>query len=510
MNELTGWIVFATIVMALLALDLGVFHRRSHTVSMREAIGWSIFWVVLSLLFNLGLYFARGAEQATEFLTGYIVEKSLSVDNLFVISVIFTYFKVPSRYQHKVLFWGILGALLTRGVFVVLGVEMMHRFAWTTYVLGAFLVYTGVKLLSPQDDSEEVGNNAVVRFAQKHMRFTSDYVGDKFLARVDGRWLGTPLLLVVLVIETTDVLFAVDSVPAVLGITTNAFVVYTSNVFAILGLRALYFVLADAVLRFHFMKHGLCLILSFVGVKMIIAPFYHIPTYASLGVILATLLVTATMSIIVERHLDAERSRWRKEHALAGVEVVREEVDLAMLPGETVGAAGKRVMEDIEKLMLLHTVPCFRSLSFDELRPLADDLHLQRVRAGEFVCRQGEPGEAVFVVVEGEVVVERARPDGETLLVATLGPNQHVGEMSLFDGGARSASVRATQDCLLLALMREPFLQVSRRHPQILVEIIRILSGRLRTADTLRVQAEKAAGMGVPGERSHQGDASKA
>lgn len=494
MSELQAWLIFGFLVAVLLTLDLAVFNRRAHVFSMREAVRWSIFWVALALLFNAGVYALWGTQRATDFLTGYLVEKSLSVDNLFVISVIFTYFRVPPKHQHRVLFWGIIGALVCRGLFVFLGVEMMHRFAWMTYVLGGFLVYTGIKLLSPGDEADEVGNNALVRLAQRHFRFTSEYADGHFFTRVDGRLCGTPLLLVVIVIETTDVLFAVDSVPAVLGITTDAFVVYTSNVFAILGLRALYFVLADAVLRFHFMKHGLCLILSFVGVKMLIVPWLHIPTAASLGVISTTLAITAAMSLALERQLERERERWRQGHSLAGVEVASAEEPPLAQPPEIARftrlneAPGERATEDIEKLMLLHMIPSFRGVPLEELRPLVSDLHLLRIRSGEYVFHQGDPGEAVYVVVEGEVVIERTHEDWGASEVAIVGTSQHFGEMALFDGRPRSASARARGETLLLALLREPFLNVSRRHPQILVELIRTLSSRLRSADEVRYE----------------------
>jgi len=472
------------VVVSLLVLDLGVFHRRAHVITMREAVRWSIFWIALALLFNAWVYYMQGKEPATQFLTGFILEKSLSVDNLFVISVIFTYFRVPAAYQHRVLFWGILGALITRGVFIGVGVELINHFHWVTYVMGAFLVWTGIKLLRPEDEDDEPGNNAVVRFAQRQLRFTKEYDGQKFLTRVGGTLMATPLMMVLIVVETTDVIFAVDSIPAVLAITTDPFVVYTSNVFAILGLRALYFVLADAVLRFHFMKQGLCFILSFVGLKMLAAPFYKLPTEISLGIILGALLVTAVMSIGLERRLDEARAEWLKVHGghevdrLPAMEVV---LPLPGAPPSPVVEAGE--VSAVEKLMFLRSIATFQGVALEELGQLADDLILQQYKAGETFFLQGEKGDALYVLVDGEVGIDQADDEGKVLRIATLGPRQYFGEMALFDGAPRSATATAVKDTILLALAREPFLRVGTRHPRILLEVIRVLSERLRVAD---------------------------
>jgi len=295
------WIAFNGFVLAMLALDLGVFHRNSHDVSVREALVWSAVWMALALAFN-GLVWARyGQQPALEFLTGYLIEKSLSVDNIFVFVLIFTYFRVPPRYQHKVLFWGILGALLMRAAFIAAGVTLIQRFHWVVYVFGAFLVVTGVRMAIQQDKEIHPERNPVLRLAKRLMPVATEYDGDRFLTLVDGRRAATPLLIALVLIETTDLIFAVDSIPAILAITQDPFIVYTSNVFAILGLRALYFALAGVVRRFHYLSIGLAVVLVFVGCKMLLVDVVKLPTALSLGVIAAILAVSVAASVLRPR-----------------------------------------------------------------------------------------------------------------------------------------------------------------------------------------------------------------
>jgi tellurite resistance protein TerC len=301
MSNAVALTLFTLFVLGMLALDLGVFHRRAHVVSFREATLWSGFWVALSLTFNLGLYFWRGPQPALEFLTGYILEKSLSLDNIFVFAVIFTYMAVPAEDQHKALFWGIFGALAMRGIFIAAGVALVSRFNWILYVFGAFLVYTGVKLLLQKHQRIHPERNPVLRLARRVFPLTAHYQGASFFVRRGGRRLVTPLLLVLVLIETTDVLFAVDSIPAVFGVTQDAFIVYTSNIFAILGLRAMYFMLAGAIPRFRYLRAGLSVVLMFVGVKMLVAHYYKLHILAALSVICVIVLVTIFASLHADR-----------------------------------------------------------------------------------------------------------------------------------------------------------------------------------------------------------------
>ncbi len=289
------WIGFNLLVIALLAIDLGVFHRRAHAVSIKEAALWSIVWIALALSFNLAVYFWQGAETALEFFTGYLLEKSLSVDNLFVFVLIFSAFKVPALYQHRVLFWGVLGALVMRGLFIVIGAALLEQFHWIIYLFGAFLIFTGIRMAVHRDEGLRPEHNPVVKWARRFLPMTADYEGTRFFVRRAGKLFATPLLLVLLVVETTDVVFAVDSIPAIFAITRDPFIVYTSNVFAILGLRALYFVLAGAVAQFYYLKLGLSAILVFVGAKMALIEVYKIPVAFSLSVI-ATILIAAVLA----------------------------------------------------------------------------------------------------------------------------------------------------------------------------------------------------------------------
>lgn len=298
MNSILSWTVFSVLVLIMLVLDLGVFHRREHEVKMKEAIVWSIVWTVVALLFNLGVYFVKGRELAMQFLAGYILERTLSFDNLFVFLLVFNYFQLPHRYHHKVLFWGIFGALLFRAIFIGFGIGLLHYFAWMIYVFGAILVWTGAKLAFEKDKKVEPEKNIFVKWFRGMFPVTSDYHEGKFFVRLQGALYATPLIVILLVIESTDVVFAVDSIPAILAISRDPFIVYTSNVFAILGLRALYFAIAELMKMFHHLHYGLSIILVLIGVKMLIAHFIHIPTAIALGAILMILAASVVASII--------------------------------------------------------------------------------------------------------------------------------------------------------------------------------------------------------------------
>lgn len=297
-HQVLLWTLFIILVIALLALDLGVFHRHAHEIKVREAIYLSLFWIALALLFNLGIYFYQGKKAAIQFLTGYLIEKSLSVDNLFVFLLIFSYFKVPSKYQHKVLFFGILGALIMRAVFILLGVSLIRQFHWIMYVFGAFLVFTGIKLAFQKDQEIHPEKNPLLRLIYRYFPISAEYDGDKFITLRNGRKLLTPMLVVLIFVETTDVVFAVDSIPAIFAITLDPFIIYSSNVFAILGLRALYFALAGIMRLFHHLHYGLSIILVFVGVKMLIADFYRFHESVALGFIGLVLALSIVASIL--------------------------------------------------------------------------------------------------------------------------------------------------------------------------------------------------------------------
>jgi len=293
------FIGFNVFVLAMLALDLGVFHRKSHVVSTREAIGWTIAWITLALLFNLGIWHYAGEEKALEFTAGYLIEYSLSVDNIFVFALLFSYFAVPAQYQHRVLFWGILGALVMRAGMIGAGTILITKFAWIIYVFGAFLVLTGLKMIFKKEEEIHPERNPVVIWFKKLMPVTSDYRGDKFFVRENGVRMATPLLVVLLLVEVSDVIFAVDSIPAIFAVTKDPFIVYTSNVFAILGLRSLYFALAGVMDKFHYLKIGLGVVLTFVGVKMFLGHTpYKIDTHLSLGVIVAVLASAVVASLV--------------------------------------------------------------------------------------------------------------------------------------------------------------------------------------------------------------------
>jgi tellurite resistance protein TerC len=280
----------------MLVLDLGVFHRRAHTVKFREALAWSVAWIALAAGFAVVIFFWHGRVPALEFVTGYVIELSLSVDNLFVFLLIFRFFQVPPVHQHKVLFWGILGALIMRAIFIVAGVGLIQRFHWIIYVFGVFLVYSGIKLFFQEEAEIHPEKNPVLRLFRRRVPVTDDYVGNKFFVRRPGLF-ATPLFVVLLVVETTDLLFAVDSIPAILAITRDAFIVYTSNVFAILGLRSMYFALAGMMEMFRYLHYGLSLVLVFVGAKMLLSHYFEIPTHIALGVVAGVLAISVITSL---------------------------------------------------------------------------------------------------------------------------------------------------------------------------------------------------------------------
>ena len=292
------WAGFIAFVLAMLAIDLGVFHRKAHAVSLKEAGAWSAVWVALALAFNAGVYAWFGPERALEFTTGYLIEKALAVDNIFVFVVIFSAFAIPTIYQHRILFWGVLGALVLRAVFILVGGAMIQRFHWTLYLFGAILAITGVKLLLQRQQELHPERNPLVRAFQRLFPVTHELDGDRFTTVRDGRRFATPLLLALVAVEVTDLVFAVDSIPAIFAITQDPFIVFTSNIFAILGLRSLYFLLAGVITRFVYLKVGLALVLVFVGAKMLLVDLYKVPIAASLGVIAALLGLSVLASLL--------------------------------------------------------------------------------------------------------------------------------------------------------------------------------------------------------------------
>ena len=290
------WILFNVFVVAMLVLDLGVFHRNTHKVKFREAMLWSLVWITLAVAFAVVVYFWHGRRESLEFITGYVIELSLSVDNLFIFLLLFRFFKVSPPHQHKVLFWGILGALVMRALFILLGVGLIQRFHWIIYAFGALLIYSGIKLFFQEEAEVHPEKNPVLRLFRKLVPVTEDYHGEAFFVRKGTRRYATPLLVVLVVVETTDLIFAVDSIPAILAITLNAFIVYTSNVFAILGLRSMYFALAGMMEMFHYLHYGLSLILIFVGTKMLVSHYYEIPTEIALSIVAGILLMSVLAS----------------------------------------------------------------------------------------------------------------------------------------------------------------------------------------------------------------------
>jgi len=298
------WIGFILLVFLMLALDLGVFHRKAHIIKIKEALFLSVFWISIAIMFNIGIYFFLGQQRALEFMTGYVIEKALSVDNLFVFLMIFSYFHVSSIYQHKILFWGILGALVMRAIFIATGITLIEKFHEIIYIFGAFLIITGIKMAIHGDKKIEPEKNPVLKYLRKIIPVTESYDGDNFFVKRGTKYLATPLFIVLVVVESTDVLFAVDSIPAVLAITTDPFIVYTSNVFAILGLRALYFALAGIMPMFYYLNYGLSAILAFVGTKMLISDFYKVPTMISLSIVAGILVTAVILSIVRARMLE--------------------------------------------------------------------------------------------------------------------------------------------------------------------------------------------------------------
>ncbi len=292
-------VAFTAFIVGALALDLGVFHRKAHVVGAREALGWTIVWVTLAVLFGFAVALVRGGETAVDYFTGYVIEYSLSVDNVFVFTLIFTAFAVPREYQHRVLFWGVVGALVMRMIMIVAGASLIAQYHWVLYAFGAFLVFTGIRMLIARGEVEaHPENNVLVRFARRHVRITDDFHGQSFFIRTTAGIAATPLFLALLVVEFSDLVFAVDSIPAIFAVTTDPFVVFTSNAFAILGLRSLYFLLADAAARFRYLKVGLALVLVFVGVKLLAADILEIPSLASLAVVVSILGLAIGISLL--------------------------------------------------------------------------------------------------------------------------------------------------------------------------------------------------------------------
>ena len=302
------WLAFNVFILLMLAVDLGVFHKRAHEVSFREATTWSVIWVALALTFNAGIWWYWGSEPALQFLTGYLIEKSLSVDNIFVFVMLFTFFAVPAQYQHRVLFWGILGALVMRGAFIAAGAYMLEQFHWLIYLFGAVLVLTGIKMARRVGAYDPL-KNPVMRLAQRVLPLTPEYHGQRFWVKEAGRWVATPLLLVLLLVEATDLVFAIDSIPAIFAVTREPFLVYTANVFAILGLRSMYFLLAGVVHRFVYLKYGLAAVLVFVGAKMVLVDVYQVPVAASLIIVGTLIGASIALSLLASRRLPTRTGR---------------------------------------------------------------------------------------------------------------------------------------------------------------------------------------------------------
>ena len=302
MDQAWLWVGFNLFVLAMLAVDLLVFHRTAHEVSTKEAAGWTALWVALAVVFGAGVYSFMGREAGLEYFAGYLIEKALSVDNIFVFVLIFGYFRVPLQYQHRVLFWGILGALVMRGAMIGAGAYLIQQFHWVIYVFGAFLVFTGIRMATQVEHDLEPDKNPVIRLMRRLLPVSAVYHGQKFFVREDvggrSRLVATPLLVVLTLVETTDLIFAVDSIPAIFAVTQDPFIVYSSNVFAILGLRALYFLVADVIHRFHYLKLGLSAVLVFVGAKMLLADVYPIPIGVSLGVVVSVLAASVVASLL--------------------------------------------------------------------------------------------------------------------------------------------------------------------------------------------------------------------
>ncbi len=303
-TDLLLWIGFSVFLIVMLALDLGVFHKDSHVVEFKEAIIWSSIWIGLALLFNVGIFYYFGKVKGLEFMTGYLIEKSLSIDNVFIIALIFTYFNVPRQYQHRVLFWGVIGALIMRAILIAVGATLIKEFSWIIYIFGAFLIFTGLKMYFQKNEGINPDKNPVVRFFKRFIPMTDEYNKEKFFLIKDGKRFATPLFVVLLLVETTDLIFAVDSIPAIFAITTDPFIVFTSNAFAILGLRSLYFALAGVIYKFYYLKAGLSVILVFVGIKMMLIDIYKIPIGVSLGFVALVIVISVMASIRKNKQIE--------------------------------------------------------------------------------------------------------------------------------------------------------------------------------------------------------------
>jgi tellurite resistance protein TerC len=307
-NEILLFVLFNVFILILLAIDLGLFHKEAHAIGLREATFWSILWIVVALIFNAGVFLVAGSTKGVEFLTGYVIERALSFDNIFVFVVIFSYFGVPRAYQYKALIWGVLGALITRLLFIVAGTALIAQFEWVLYVFGLVLILSGWKIMVQKGTEVHPERNIVIRVARKLFPVATGYDNPRFFLRIDGKIFMTPLFLVLLTIETTDIMFAVDSIPAVFGVTHDPFIVYSSNVFAILGLRATYFLLAGVMETFYYLSYGLSAILIFIGVKMLLEDLYPLPTLVSLGVVIVILTVAIVASLLRNRRMARKKS----------------------------------------------------------------------------------------------------------------------------------------------------------------------------------------------------------
>ncbi|HLA12543.1 MAG TPA: TerC family protein [Pyrinomonadaceae bacterium] len=299
------WVGFSLFILVMLSLDLGLFNRKAHIIKYREAATWSAVWVTLAMIFSALVFWYLGTTKGLEFLTGYLIELSLSVDNLFIFLLIFSYFKVPARFQHRVLFWGVMGALVMRLTMIFIGAALLNRFHWIIYIFGGFLVYTGIKMFRQEDTDIQPENNPAVRLVTRYIPISHEYDEQKFFTRINGKLTGTLLLLVLVIVEVTDLVFAVDSIPAIFAITRDPFIVYTSNVFAILGLRSMYFLLAGVVEKFHYLKTGLAIVLTFIGIKMLVVALdFHIPIWLSLVFVAVVLFSSVAASMIWTKESD--------------------------------------------------------------------------------------------------------------------------------------------------------------------------------------------------------------
>lgn len=295
------WSIFVIFILLVLALDLGVFHKKSHSVGFKESIMWSIVWIVMALIFAVVLFFWRGQEDMMLYLTGYVIEKSLSVDNLFVFLLIFSFFRIPGEYQHKILFYGILGALVMRAFFIWAGIAVLQKFHWVIYIFGALLIVSGIKMLLPEKGDVNLEDKWIIKATKRLFPTTHDFHGDRFFVKLDGKWWVTPLFITLIFVEFSDLVFAVDSIPAIIGITDDPFLVFTSNVFAILGLRSLYFALKGFADIFHYLKYGLSFILVFIGIKLLISGVFHMPVSVTMGVIFGVLLISVLLSLLTQK-----------------------------------------------------------------------------------------------------------------------------------------------------------------------------------------------------------------